>query len=104
MTVALFELALSAQLFGVLKGEADRRTDLLDDVLVRRRAVAARGFVAYCKCGLRVRLRITARERSVGVSELTAEPVELRPPAANRGRGPIEIQRRGWACHRCLVV
>src|SRR5438093_9313931 len=58
--VALRDLRLALQLLIVVVLHADRLPDIVDDILIRCRIVAARRFVAYCRGRFPVRIDVAS--------------------------------------------
>ena len=87
--VALFELRRALQLLIVFVLHAKRPSNLVDDVLVGRRVVAARRLVARAVGRLPVRVQVAARQRRAGFRVFRQVLLDSCLPGASR---------RGVAC------
>src|SRR5690349_8866144 len=86
MAIALFELALAAEFLSILVLEADRCADLFHDILVWRRIVPTRSFVANEVGRLRIGVNVTGRHPCVSLRQLIVQTAEL-CPSGPRGAG-----------------
>ena len=99
MAIAIRDLRATLELLVVVVLDAERAADVVDDVLIGRRVVAARGFVADRFGGFPIGVDITGGERRAAAGV-------LRQPPSSR-RGPTWRPRRcdscrGWTgCRGC---
>src|SRR5205085_4733287 len=93
--VAGLDLGRALQLLAVLVVDAERLADLVDDVLVGRRIVAARGLVAAAVSRLPVGIDVARGDGRAGLVRF-ADVLQqlLAPGAGGRGRAAGHAERR----------
>jgi hypothetical protein len=84
MFVSLGDLPRAFQLLVVLILDADGAADVVDDVLIGRRVVAARSFVADAVGRLPIGVDVAAGHRRTGLGVLRVLLEKLATPRARR--------------------
>src|SRR2546425_4766747 len=93
VAIAFDDLLLALELFVVLVFHADRLADIVDDVLVGRRIVAARRFIADAVGGFPVGIDIAGRQGRAGLSDGILSMSQFLAAAPCGRRVTVEVER-----------
>src|SRR5215204_4376849 len=102
MPIALDDLVGRLQLFVVLILDAEGAADVVDAILIGRRVVAARGFVADRVGVFPVRVHVAAGHRGARLGVIALGLAQRRTATPGRRAVAIEVQARGRTLHGLL--
>jgi hypothetical protein len=102
--VSRLKLAFAFELFGVLILDADSSPDVIHNILVGSRVVAAWRFIADGRGRLPVGIHIAAGHFGTGIGKFLRVMMEPRAARARGTGGSVQVQRGGWRRDGIVVV